>query len=550
MLAAINPTPSGTVTKRLRVGSFSMVMTAADNTMNQMLATPPTKASSISAQQHPRHDSPWRAPMRAPPRTPSRQNFKKNVIGLTHSVRQCRFSEVNWYAPAAASKAALSANELLDPLVLMKSRPINQSCAVVAATENPIQMARYPARNAHQGRVEVAPRTARSEINTGTAVGAIIAVLISAHIANTLAASSPCIMCWAPMWWRISAAQLMASPTMNTGHGDHATRRGGAATVAVLADPTSDHYSDRIDLERNSNQLHGPVELDARLFAQAIVGARVRRGWSTRELSHRARISQPYVVALERSRETRRGSGSKPAVPNPTVDVLARLAHALGIDAVQLFASSLRPTGRHALLVVDGSRRSPLEHVQRVVPAGVERWVCADSGGNGPGPSSHGHHSINLRRSGRQPYEPSVIARSLGRELDAIATDLDGHEVGFVFGETSAVMSRLADPHAVISFEHEWAEVVSGAAANVGAHAAWNVCVYEISALRALAAPVKAAVDLMRSHDVIWAAERSTIADGTAAARTILGRLRPPDIASTAWRTRVDHMIADLGLVA
>ncbi len=239
-----------------------------------------------------------------------------------------------------------------------------------------------------------------------------------------------------------------------------------------------------------------------------------------------------------------------PAAPNPTIDVLARLAHALDIDALQLFASSLRPAGRHALLVVDGSRRSPLEHVQRVVPAGVERWVCADSGGNGPSPSSHGHHSINLRRSGRQPYEPSVISRSLGRELDAIATDLDGHEVGFVFGETSAVMSRLADPHAVISFEHEWAKVVSGAAANVGAHAAWNVCVYEISALRALAAPVEAAVDLMRSHDVIWAAERATMSDGMAAARTILARLRPEDVATLAWRTRVDHMINDLGLVA
>lgn len=385
---------------------------------------------------------------------------------------------------------------------------------------------------------------ARSEINTGTAVGAIIVVLISAHIANTLPASATCVVCRAARWWRINNAQPMANATMNTGHGDHATRR-GASAMAVLVDPTSDHYSDRIDPERKSNQPHVPVELDARAFARAIVEARSRLGWSTRELSRRAGISQPYVVALERAREVRHGKA-----PNPTVDVLARLAFALGIDAVQLFASSLRRSRRHALLVVDGGRRSPLEHAQHAVPVGVDTWVWAGSNATGHVSGSRGYHSINLRRSGRQPYEPEVIARSLGSELDSIATELDGHEVGFVFGETSAVMSRLADPHAVISFEHEWADVVSAAAANVGAHAAWNVCVYELSALRALDEPVEAALDLMRSHDVIWAAERATMADGSAAARTILARLRPQDVAASAWRTRVDHMINELDLVA
>ena len=122
--------------------------------------------------------------------------------------------------------------------------------------------------------------------------------------------------------------------------------------------------------------------------------------------------------------------------------------------------------------------------------------------------------------------------------------------MGLVFAETSDVMSALDDPLTVIAFEHQWAEIVTDAAASVGAHAAWNVCVYEIGALKALEDPVDAALELMRSHDTLWAARRSEVANGASAARRILGRLRPATVTRGAWRTTSEHFVEDLDLIA
>ena len=59
-------------------------------------------------------------------------------------------------------------------------------------------------------------------------------------------------------------------------------------------------------------------------------------------------------------------------------------------------------------------------------------------------------------------------------------------------------MSGLDDPGTIFAFEHRWGEVVGAAATTVGAHAAYNVCVYEFDALAALAHPVDAVTDLLR----------------------------------------------------
>ncbi len=284
-------------------------------------------------------------------------------------------------------------------------------------------------------------------------------------------------------------------------------------------------------------------EFDPTGLARALSNGRAAAGLSTRELSRRAGISQSYVVALERSRDS-----AAERTPTPTVDVVARLAEAMGVEPHALYASSLRRTGQHVLLVVDGRASSPLRLAQRATGDHSVQWLIAAS-------TNHlAHHPatprVDLRRDGRSTYDPAAITAALRDELQAIRPDVEGRQLGLVFAETSAVMSTLDDPDTVIQFEHIWDQVVRSAAAEAGAHAAWNVCVYELEALRRLADPVDATLDLMRSHHTVYNTRRSRITSGFQAALQILEHLRPDTESRSDWRTRAEEWITDLGLVA
>lgn len=329
---------------------------------------------------------------------------------------------------------------------------------------------------------------------------------------------------------------------MKYGHGDCARRTRDVAPILVA--PTADHYSDHIRPPK-SPQPSGNWEFDGVGLAGALAEGRHRLGLSTRQLSRQAGISQPYVVALERSRTYALRNGS-----TPTIDVVARLAEALDIEPVDLFASALRRRGRHVLLVVEDDERSPLAHARTITQSSVDTWIWAATSEAKRLPESDAQHSIDLRRDGHHAYEPDRIARSLSHELEQLGGALGGRHVGLVFADTSDVMSRLDDPRTVISFEHRWAGVVTEAASAVGAHAAWNVCVYEIDALRVLAEPVEATLDLIRSHDAVWAPRGTHVKTGTGGARWILERLRPQKISRNAWRATIEPLIDDLALAA
>ncbi len=92
--------------------------------------------------------------------------------------------------------------------------------------------------------------------------------------------------------------------------------------------------------------------------------------------------------------------------------------------------------------------------------------------------------------------------------------------------------------------------MVGTTVAAVGAHAAYNVCVYESAALARLARPVDAVVDLLRSHDEVWSVRHGRLVTGADAARQVLGRLRPTGRGASAWRHTVDDIINDFGLAA
>lgn len=284
-------------------------------------------------------------------------------------------------------------------------------------------------------------------------------------------------------------------------------------------------------------------EFDAVAFASALASARVALGWSTRELSRRAGISQPYVVALERPREA-----GAPRTPTPAIDVVARLADALGIGVHRLVATALRRTPRHVVLVLDPDHRHPLSHVQQFAQDDTSDWIWAStSSSDKPRAATH---RIDLRRDNDRAYRPDAIAESLHRELRAIAGDLTGRRLGFVFPETSTVMTSIDDPGTILDFERGWGEVVARAAADVGGHAEWNICVYDLAALRGLDDPVNATVQLIQNHDTVWSAGRNHRAAGGVAAEHVLGRLRPAGTDPDDWGLHVRQLVDTLELAA
>ncbi len=287
-----------------------------------------------------------------------------------------------------------------------------------------------------------------------------------------------------------------------------------------------------------------PWEFDAVAFARALVAGRQRHGFSTRELSRRAGISQPYVVALERA-----ATDPAAATPTPTVDVMARLADALGLAPRSLLDVAVRRAGRHVLLVVEDGTRSPLTHVHRACGDDHLRWIWASSSPDEPRRRAASHH-IDLRRNRARAYDPHAIARSLEHELAGLGDTIHGEQLGLVFADTSAVMAELDDPDVIIRFEHAWHDVVTSATDGVGAHTAWNVCVYELEALVGLGNPVDATLDLIRSHDAIWLGRRDTVLTGSDAARRTLQRMRPDHAGRAAWSHEVDALLAGLDLAA
>jgi transcriptional regulator with XRE-family HTH domain len=297
---------------------------------------------------------------------------------------------------------------------------------------------------------------------------------------------------------------------------------------------------------------HSPAwEFDHAGFARALSALRARRTMSTRALGALAGVSQSYVVSLERARS----AGSRRATaPTPTVEVLARLAAALGVEPGELLAAALRRRGRHVLLVADDGHRSSLDRAvsaaRHLRAAGaVDEWVWAGSAVDGDIGVEHHHRRIDLRRSGPRGahhYDPRAIRRSLRDELQSFGHEMEGASLGLVFAETSDVLAGLAAPEVLLDFERQWSDTVTAAADRIGAHALLNVCVYDPAVLAALPDPVDAALSLLRSHDESWAAWDDEVVVGDEAAVHLLARLRPADVGAAAWMRDARRLVEEL----
>ena len=64
--------------------------------------------------------------------------------------------------------------------------------------------------------------------------------------------------------------------------------------------------------------------MSAKMLGRKLKAIRTARTLNQTTLSKRARVTQPYIVALEKGRE------------NPTLDVLQRLAKALKVSVAEL----------------------------------------------------------------------------------------------------------------------------------------------------------------------------------------------------------------------
>ena len=246
------------------------------------------------------------------------------------------------------------------------------------------------------------------------------------------------------------------------------------------------------------------LQFNAQGFAQLLHWRRLQLGLSTRELATRAKISQPYVVALERARQV--SPDATRNLPTPTVDVIAQLAHALDIEPVKLFQQAMHLASRHVLLVVDNSSATPLQIVKRAN-------------------SNHTHIDIKLRKRNSRLYKPSDITDALYSQLQNLRDEISGKSLGLVFSETSSTMTKVDNPNAVIAFEHQWADVVNQAATSAGAHALFNICVYKISDLKSMKNPIATARELIEVHDEVWSYQDSRLTIGIDSEKQIVQQL-------------------------
>lgn len=336
--------------------------------------------------------------------------------------------------------------------------------------------------------------------------------------------------------------------------------RGAALHEARLVDllfPWFDHYSDQTVTNKIKHRKHEAFVFDSVRFARVLADRRQQLGLTTRQLAQRANISQPYVVALERSRNGLDARTTRAMSPSPTVDMIARLASALHMGATQLFSFAVKPAGKHILLLVEDDLESSLNRARRAAANNFSKtttmphtWLCAGGLKDRDKHQNQDCLSIGLHRDTNNAYKPKAIATSLSNELSRHRSYISGHDIGMVFDETSSLMKDVKNPMSIVKFEHDWSRVVTDATESVGAFAAWNVCVYRIDNLLSLHNPAEVAQDLLRSHDNVWSARNKSMTTGNTAAKRLLTLVRPSGVSAAKWSTYANTVVQDLQLSA
>lgn len=78
----------------------------------------------------------------------------------------------------------------------------------------------------------------------------------------------------------------------------------------------------------------------AKLFGDKVRSRRAELGLSERKLAERASLSRGYVALLLKDRGSHKDDSGEYKLPNPTLDVIWRLAEALEVEPMYLVDSS------------------------------------------------------------------------------------------------------------------------------------------------------------------------------------------------------------------
>lgn len=87
----------------------------------------------------------------------------------------------------------------------------------------------------------------------------------------------------------------------------------------------------------------------AQLFGRKVRSRRAELGLSERKLAERASLSRGYVALLLKDRGSHKDAHGEYKLPNPTLDVIWRLAEALEVDVAYLVdhTRAVEPAGGH-----------------------------------------------------------------------------------------------------------------------------------------------------------------------------------------------------------
>jgi transcriptional regulator with XRE-family HTH domain len=284
------------------------------------------------------------------------------------------------------------------------------------------------------------------------------------------------------------------------------------------------------------------MSIDHSALGTSLHDRRVELGLSLRAVAARAAISPAYLATIEQGRNPSTG---RP--PVPSVEVLSRLASALGVDVNALLRPASAPaTPHHAHLLAYVTEPPPgglPMALNEVLGADVDHWLyIADPRFDAPATTPR----VTVRRFtlGRPPYatpdlDGDALVAAIDAEAAALARSYHGRRVGLVIADCSAVMRYLNDAAAEVALESRWHDaVVDIWMRRLAQPPAADVCVYEQSDLAALGVTIDQlaiALELITRHDRVLVFDGSRTISGAPAVRRILDQAQPAGTSGAAW---------------
>lgn len=267
---------------------------------------------------------------------------------------------------------------------------------------------------------------------------------------------------------------------------------------------------------------------DVRRFGREVRLHRETLGLSTRELARLARLSQSYVVALERSTSSRDASG-----PAPTVTAVVALATALRVHPADLLGTALLQAGPHVLYVVDGDGRGIFDTARRRLGA-IDVWLSAGARQDAREDGAPATPHINIHSPGDLTYRRDRVSATIHQELLDLRSVVARQRVGIVFSDVdTALLGATSD---LLAMEHEWQTLVSSAGWSSEAESVTAVCVYELDVLMRMDSPLPTTLELFDSHEEVWFSDEHQTCAGRTASMRVLQRLRPSRTRASEWR--------------